>query len=202
MARLVIIGVNTSSNAIYRYQLTEHYTSITWCPRVLQHCPDLRHVVVQTRAEITEHARKAPSVAALRGEAVGAARSGGTSLPLNARCHGWRGTPPFRVAVTTLCPFLLPPIRRHRSVIRNCVSLSSPYPIWLYGPTNDRTHSYVFLFPPSRSLSVSPSLLRLPPSLSACFLPTTPWFRDAVSSLQFLFFVFFPRWDNSRVNQR
>lgn len=27
--------------------------------------------------------------------------------------------------VATLCPFLLPPIRRHRSVIRNCVSLSS-----------------------------------------------------------------------------
>lgn len=29
VSRLASIGVGTSSNAIYRYQLTEHYTSVT-----------------------------------------------------------------------------------------------------------------------------------------------------------------------------
>lgn len=135
---------------------------------MLQHCPDLRHVMVKTRSgdhRARSKHTESGSLGSRVEEVVGAARSGVASLPLDARCTGGGEFSPFRVAVATLCPFLLPPIRRHRSVIRNCVSLSSPYPIRLYGPTIVRTRSYVFLFlrlrPGSLDLSVAPPL-RLP----------------------------------------
>lgn len=93
--------------------------------------------------------------------------------------------PPVGAAVATLCPFLLPPIRRHRSVIRNCVSLSSPCRIEaprLY----ERLHAIlcVFLFPylacfhPVLSFSLS---LFFAPSIIVYFLSVNLWFRCCVS---------------------
>lgn len=75
-------------------------------------------------AEITECSRSEPN---LVGE-VGAAWSGGRSpsSPAVGVMRQREIPPPIGATVATLCPFLLPPIRRHRSVIRNYVSLSSP----------------------------------------------------------------------------
>lgn len=156
------------------------------CPRVLQHCPDLRHVVVQTRSgdHRARSKRTEPGCFGRRSSRCGT-KWGWHLSPLTHGATSGGEFPPFRVAVATLCPFLLPPIRRHRSVIRNCVSLSSPYPIWLYGPTNDRTHSCVFLF---LHPVLSPSLRRSSIYHHHCPPVSSPLLPDFVAlSLVFSF---------------
>lgn len=168
------------------------YTSIRGTREYpLQHCPDLRHVAVQTRSgdHRARSKRTEPGCFGRRsgrcGTEWGVASLPPLSLPLDTRCHtgGGEFPSPFRAAVATLCPFLLPPIRRHRSVIRNCVSLSSPYPIYGYIRTYERSYAFLrisFLSSPSRFslglslLRSSAPPLRLSPSLSVCFLSATP----------------------------
>lgn len=78
------------------------------------------------------------------------------------RYRVWRGEFPLvGAAVATLCPFLLPPIRRHRSVIRNCVSLSSAL-------SRSRGEFLRTSFP------LSLSLCRCSPSFSLGFASTSP----------------------------
>lgn len=114
---------------------------------------------------------------------------------------------PFSPAtVATLCPFLLPPIRRHRSVIRNCVSLSSPYPIWLDGlRTIVRVPAYFFSFLSvpfyldlTVSISAPSTTIIVRPAVSFPLLPDS----EALSLLSFSFlffsFSFLARRDNSR----
>ena len=80
---------------------------------------DLRRGGSRDDAEITERVRIRPTLIEW-----GSSVAGGGGWLVSPR---ERGIPRCRCgAVTTPCPFLLPPIRRHRGVIRNRVSLSSP----------------------------------------------------------------------------
>lgn len=131
-------------------------------------------------------------------------------LAHGTRTTGWRGVSPLSAAVATLCPFLLPPIRRHRSVIRNCVSLSSPYSIRLYG-TCERSYAFLRIsFPSSPSRPPSSPLRRSTAPSATIIVRLFPFRHSAISRRRpssppprfFFSFSSLARRDNSRVNQR
>jgi len=157
-------------------------------PRMLQHCSDLRHVAVQTRRG--DHRARSkhtePGCFGRRSSRCGT-RWGSISPPRRTVLPVEGNSSLFLATVATLCPFLLPPIRRHRSVIRNCVSLSSPYPIWTY------VRVPAYFFSSSFSLDHSVALLRSVyhhhcPAVSFPLLP----YSKTLSLSSLFFFVFFP----------
>lgn len=157
---------------------------------MLQHCPDLRRVAVQTRRgdHRARSKRTEPDRFGRRSGRCGT-KWGGISPPRRTMSRDGGEFSPFPAAVATLCPFLLPPIRRHRSVIRNCVSLSSPYPTRLYEPTNDRTRVPAYFFSFFSHTSFFPDLSVYRRHCPPVSFPLLPDF-EALSLRSCLFFFF------------
>jgi len=144
--------------------------------------------------------------AVLVGEVVGAARGGVTSLPLDVTS---RGEFSFSLFPSPLWPLYVPFCCRPLGATAAWFATVFLYlRRILYGPTNDRTRSCVFLFLPLRPV--------LPQSFRRSSAPSTTIIvrlfpfryslipRFCVSSLVFFLFSFsfLARRDNNRVNQR